>query len=272
MKPLRTFFVLAYGLSWLIWLPLYGPALGLPDLPILPYHHGIGGLGPLLAAFLTTGWYEGSGGVRSLWRRCGQARPVAYLAIALISPFVLGLIAGGLHFVVSGTPFRLGSLFTSREFPELNFLTFFGYNLLFFGYGEEVGWRGFALPRFQDRMSPLWASVVLTVFWALWHWPLFLYRPGYTSMDLAGIAGWVFSLLTGSVLLTWLYNASRGSILICAVFHSTVDVAFTADFADPMVVNYLGALITIWGMFVAIRLGQGKIGQAPVSNNDPWTP
>lgn len=227
---------------------MWGPAVGLHGLPTLPYHHGLGGLGPLIAAFLTTGIYGQPGGVRRLLAQCLQARPLAYLAVALFSPTLLALIAMGIGFLVDQTPIGLGGLLSAKEFPEFNLVTFFLYNLVFFGLGEEAGWRGFALPRMQGRFNALTASIVLTVFWALWHWPLFLYRPGYTVMDVAGAVGWVLSLLTGSILLTWLYNASRGSVLIAAVFHSTIDVAFTADFADQNTVQYMGFLITVWGI------------------------
>jgi uncharacterized membrane protein len=71
-------------------------------------------------------------------------------------------------------------------------------------------------------------------------------------MDFAGIAGWVFSLLTGSILLTWLYNSSKASILICAVFHSTIDLAFTADIAGKNIINYMGVLITVWGILTIL--------------------
>ena len=125
-------------------------------------------------------------------------------------------------------------------------------DLLFFGFGEEVGWRGFALPCLQNKSSALNASIILTLFWALWHLPLFFYRPGYTTMEWTGILGWIFSLLTGSILLTWLYNSSRASILICAVFHSTIDMAFTADMADKNIVNYMGFLISVWGLFTIL--------------------
>lgn len=252
MKQLTTFFILAYLISWLIWLPLWGPAIGLNGLPILPYHHGLGGLGPLIAAFLTTWIYHPAADVRRLLAQCLQGRPLVYLAVALFSPTLLALVAMGISFFVDASPIDLGGLLSSKEFPEFNLVTFFLYNLVFFGLGEEVGWRGFALPRMQGRFNALTASIVLTVFWALWHWPLFLYRPGYAAMDVAGAVGWVLSLLTGSILLTWLYNASRGSVLIAAVFHSTIDVAFTADFADQNIVNYMGFLITVWGIVTLV--------------------
>jgi uncharacterized protein len=54
MKQLLPYFGLAYLISWIIWLPFYGGIFGLPNLSILPFHHEIGGLGPLVSSFLTT--------------------------------------------------------------------------------------------------------------------------------------------------------------------------------------------------------------------------
>jgi membrane protease YdiL (CAAX protease family) len=153
---------------------------------------------------------------------------------------------------MNNVAFEINGLFKTKEFPQFNFLTFFFYNLIFYGFGEEVGWRGFALPRFQNKFNGLTSSLILATFWAVWHLPLFFYRQGFTSLDIAGVFGWFFSLLTGSVLLTWLYNSSRGSILMCAVFHSTIDIAFSADFANKNIVNYMGFLITICGVFIII--------------------
>lgn len=252
MRQLIIYFGLAYLISWTIWLPLYGSALGLPPLPTLPYHHALGGFGPLIASLLTTWVFNGKEEVMRLAKRCLQIRPILYFSIALFSPFLLAFAATFISHFVSKSPASFTGLYTSKEFPQFNLLTFSLYNLLFFGFGEEVGWRGFALPRFQKKYSALMSSVILTLFWAIWHWPLFLYRPGYTSMDPAGIFGWIFSLLTGSVLLTWLFNSSRASILTCAVFHATVDIAFTADFADKSTVNYMGFLITIWGILTIL--------------------
>lgn len=252
MKPLILYFVLAYSFSWLIWLPLYGPHFGVYGLPLLPFHHGLGGLGPLVSAFITTYVFQKKAGVWQLLLKCIQPKPSLYLMIALFSPFVLaGLAAVGSYFLYQ-TPLNFTSMMRSGEFSDFSPAAVFGYNILFFGLGEEAGWRGFALPRFQKRFNALTSSLFLTLFWAIWHWPAFFYRPGYVSMDLGGIAGWVFSLLTGSVLLTWLYNSSRGSILICAVFHATVDMAFTAENTRPETTALLGMMITVWGVLTII--------------------
>lgn len=252
MKQLATYFGLSYLISWTIWLPLYGHIFGLPNLPTLPFHHGIGGLGPLIASFLTTWFFQRKEGVKHLFEKCLQVKPLIYLTIALLSPFLLAVIASLINLLIDKSQINLSGLLTSKEFPQFDLLMFFSYNLVFFGFGEEVGWRGFALPRFQNKLNALTSSIILTIFWVIWHWPLFFYRPGYTSMGLAEIFGWIFSLLTGSILLTWLYNSSRGSILICAVFHSTIDIAFTADLADKNIVNYMGFLITIWGLLTIL--------------------
>ena len=252
MKQLLTYFGLAYLISWTIWLPLYGGIFGLTNLPALPFQHALGGLGPLMASFLTTWIFLKKEGLKQLLAKCFQLKPLIYLAVALFSPFILAFIAVFMSYFIDKTPIDLSGLLRAKEFPQFNLLTFFIYNLIFFGFGEEVGRRGFALPRLQNKLNALTASLTLTVFWALWHIPLFFYRPGYTSMGFAGIMAWVFSLLTGSILLTWLYNSSKASILICAVFHSMIDIAFTADLAGVNVINYMGFLITVWGILTIL--------------------
>ncbi|MGB5272365.1 MAG: type II CAAX endopeptidase family protein [Eudoraea sp.] len=252
MKILITYFGFAYIISWIVWFPLYGQELGLKVMPIIPFQHGIGGLGPLVASFLTTWIYYKNKGLKKLFKKCIQIKPILYLVIALLTPFLLALIATIMNSAINEAPINLSGLLTVKEFPNFNLLTFFIYNLIFFGFGEEVGWRGFALPRIQNKFNALTSSILLTIFWAFWHLPLFFNGPGYTSMEFTDVFGWFFSLLTGSILLSWLFNSSKGSILICAVFHSTIDIAFTADFADQNIVNYMGFLITVWGILTII--------------------
>ena len=79
-------------------------------------------------------------------------------------------------------------------------------------------------------------------------------------MGVGGVIGWLFSLLTGAVLLTWLYNQSRGSLLVVALFHAGVDVAFTSDASSPVVINTAGALITLWGVAVVMVAGSRRLG------------
>jgi membrane protease YdiL (CAAX protease family) len=254
--PLPAFFALAYGISWLAWAPLWLPAFGVDSLPKVPYHHALGALGPIVAAFLVSGVEAGRAGIADLLRRMVMWRGrIGWIALACVAPFALLALAMAGASLIAGENVSFTSVGRSREFPEFSAAAFIGYNVASFGFGEEVGWRGFVLPRLQASHSALVASLLLTLGWAVWHVPLFLYRPGYTGMNAVGMAGWLFSLVTGSVLLTWLYNGSRGSLLVVAIFHATIDVVFTSESSSPVVVNVVGALITLWGVIVVVAAG-----------------
>jgi membrane protease YdiL (CAAX protease family) len=104
----------------------------------------------------------------------------------------------------------------------------FLYQLFFFNAtGEEAGWRGFALPRMQARLNPLIASLVISLFWVPWH--VFLFRA-----EGQAIQTWSFWLLRylihipAGVIICWLYNRSRGSILVAGVAHASANTAFAA--------------------------------------------
>jgi membrane protease YdiL (CAAX protease family) len=102
----------------------------------------------------------------------------------------------------------------------------FLYQLFFFNAtGEEAGWRGFALPRMQAHLSPLVASLVIALFWVPWH--VFLWRAEGQAVQ--SLSFWLFSYLMhipASVIICWLYNRSRGSILVAGVAHAAANTAF----------------------------------------------
>ena len=250
--PLLSFFALAYLLSWVMWLPLYwAPAAHLQ----LPHHHALGALGPLAAAFIVTSVLTGAGG---RWELLGSMLRwdvhFGWYLLVLLGPLALAVLAVTAAALVQAQPLDFSGLGRAAEYPGFGIVLFFLYNVLTFGYGEETGWRGFALPRLQQRYGNGWATLLLTLGWAGWHLPLFLYRPGYTGMDLAGAAGWLLSLLTGSVLLSWIFNGTRGSVLLCALFHATIDLAFTSRGISPLATSIMGAVITIASLIVYFRL------------------
>jgi membrane protease YdiL (CAAX protease family) len=260
--PLATYFAFAYGISWLLWAPLWLPAFGVDGLPVLPFHHALGALGPITAAFLVSAMETGWAGPLDLFRRMGLWRGrLAWMAVALLVPFALLALAAVGASLIGGESLSLAGFGSSREFPQFSALGFLAYNIVSFGYGEEVGWRGFALPRLQTRHSAFVATFLLTLGWALWHLPLFFYRPGYMGMGATDIVGWFMSFLTGAVLLTWLYNESRGSLLVVALFHAAVDIVFTSDVSSQSVTNAAGVLITFWGIIVLVAAGPAYLSR-----------
>lgn len=245
---------MAYAISWVIWLPLYGPSMGIHGLPQFRYQHAAGAYGPMLAALLVTLFSNGKATSR-LVKSGLSVSNLPLLFIALFAPFILvfiSMLAGQQWLHIPADLSRIG---TSNELAGWSVFEVIMFNILTFGIGEEMGWRGVALPLLQSRYTALKASMILTVFWAGWHAPLFLYRPGYMHMDVGGAIGWLLSLLTGSILTTWFYNSSRGNVLICAVFHATIDVAFSSPGCDARISGIMGMLITLSGILVVIVFG-----------------
>jgi membrane protease YdiL (CAAX protease family) len=93
------------------------------------------------------------------------------------------------------------------------------------GFGEETGWRGFAVPRLAQRYGPLPGTLLVALAWAGWHVPMFFLLDTYRSLGLAILPGFVFGLAAGAVLLTWLYHRTGGSILAVAVWHGTFNLS-----------------------------------------------
>ena len=119
--------------------------------------------------------------------------------------------------------------------------------LLFAGLLEEPGWRGWLLPRLQRRFSPLVSSLFVWFPWALWHAPLdFTGSVGRTWLNYLQLRLVFFIPIT--ILLTWLYNRSRGSILVVALFHAGFNTfPFVLPYSPPFMV-----LIFVWAALVLI--------------------
>jgi membrane protease YdiL (CAAX protease family) len=131
--------------------------------------------------------------------------------------------------------------------------------------GEETGWRGYALPRLQQRHSPLVATVVLAAIWVLWHAPLFLLVDTYRSFTLAMLAAWIFGLCCGAVVLSWLYNRSGGSILLVAVWHATYNVVSGTDAATGLLAATTTTLVAALAIaLVVLEVRAARRGQASV--------
>jgi membrane protease YdiL (CAAX protease family) len=91
--------------------------------------------------------------------------------------------------------------------------------------GEEIGWRGYALPRLQAGRSALSASLILGVIWALWHLPL--YFTGQVFRPLSLFPPFFIGVIALSVILTWVYNSTGGSLLMVVLIHATFNFPLT---------------------------------------------
>jgi membrane protease YdiL (CAAX protease family) len=128
-----------------------------------------------------------------------------FLIIGMPIIFYLGSMLNGNLFI---NPFPFESLVSLSIAILLSIIK---------GPVEEIGWRGFALPLLQKKLKPFWASIFLGVVWGLWHLPAFLLSGTQQS-------SWAFfpfflGTIVISLIMTSLYNESKGSILLAAFMH-----------------------------------------------------
>jgi len=210
-RELTLYFVLAYGIAWIVWLPLILGQNGLGwthsragMFPWLP----LGTIGPFAAALIAQAIC------------CGNLR--AFRLWTSLPRMLLGTLVGMVCILVARWPLA-GIGMTQSGFRTwdwaalLDFRHWFIPMLIAGPLGEEPGWRGFALPRMQSRWGATRASIILGVLWAGWHLPLFLVH-GWTTAPV-----WVFFfIVTGlSVIMTFGFNLSRGSVIVAILLHDT---------------------------------------------------
>jgi len=191
--PVTTFYVLTLIVSW--------PAGLLPP-------------GPSIAAVAAAVLIDGRSGVVQLLRMVLVWRVgVRWYLVALLGPLALFALAAWLNVRLGAT--AVGSLALDwSEFGSLLVLQLVG---VFTGAWEELGWRGYALPRMLSRFSPLVASLSLGVLWAVWHLPLFL----------AGDIPWADAafIVVVSVLFTAVFVRTSHSVLIAFLMHASINAA-----------------------------------------------
>jgi membrane protease YdiL (CAAX protease family) len=220
---LAAYWLLAYGITWLLAIPA-GQLVGFNILPVqfpaavvmlcaVVLHYG-----PTLAALVLATTTEGRHGLRELLGRLGRWRVGIgwYLFVFLFMPLV-HLAAVGINVLLGGA---VPQFFSAKELPQganplLLFPVVLLATILQAGLAEEVGWRGYALPRLQARWGALVSSLVLSVIWWAWH-----FHPLNWQL-LQPIAGWyLFLIVPLTILFTWLWNNTRGSLLIVVLFHA----------------------------------------------------
>ena len=129
---------------------------------------------------------------------------------------------------------------------------------LTFGLGEETGWRGFALPRLQKRFSANKATWILGLLWAAWHTPTFFYNYDLTLMS---VLAFTVGILSGAVILTWLYNSTGGSLLAVIVWHGAYNTVVAG--AAGEVAALVTAFIILAAILITHRFGPESFSHLP---------
>jgi uncharacterized protein len=259
-KPLILFFILSILFITLVALPgiliNYGVIeLEIPFIPIAI----LGSWSPNLVAFFVIAFViKQKGGVKTLLRRWTMWRVSPWWYIAAFSPIVVSLLAALLYFQFDSQPVA------STKFPGVPFLAgFLVISLVTGAMGEELGWRGFALPWLQTRFNALWASLILGVIWGLWHLPLW-----FTGMGWEETSFWLFAWLgiAMTVILTWICNSTRGNMLLVTLFHMSYNFGMGLVgelWSIPLnkIVEYSAIVFTAFMIVVIVVNGPSKLSR-----------
>ena len=222
-----------------------------------------------IAGVAMIAWFDGVAGLRVLlsrltrWRFPPRVYLVAFLPLALFVASVLVTAATNNEIFdkIDLSPRAIQLILFGAHSGLLVYLFTRG------PFGEELGLRGFALPRLQERFSPFGAASIIGVFWALWHLPVLLGRSPVSITVFLLVA---FSL---SYIFTWLFNSSGGSLIPCLLFHTTQNAEEIWEVVFPNIkavdwelTSTLSLLLIGFGFaFVLWRQGRSSLLEKPGS-------
>ncbi|MCP4898017.1 MAG: CPBP family intramembrane metalloprotease [bacterium] len=220
-RQLALFLVIAFGFSWLCWVPdaLVGQgfAVSTRTASAIRFISSFGAWGPLVAALAVTTIAEGRSGLLDLWRRVSRFRlgvPWYLVALALF-PLLIGGALG--IAILSGEPApELPALERPWELP----IAFLFILVLGGPLQEELGWRAVLQERLQERWDAFAASLMVGFTWGLWHLPLF-FLPREEFYYNRPVWGLILTTMLISVLFAWLYNNTRKSVWAVLLFHTS---------------------------------------------------
>ena len=264
---ISIFFILTFIFSWFPWYAGIAPEAM--------------AMGPSIAAFIIVFIIGGKRGFVDLVRPFGRWRASLKLwAIAIFGPAVLYLIGLGVYLLMGGEapPFIM-----IKE--ELNLIPLYLVLVVLMPWngpvGEEFGWRGYALPKLQNKYGPLIASLAIGTIWGIWHLPDFFAPLGVIGALTATLGfGFIFLYTLGTIanaiFMTWLYNKSKASALIAGIiWHAAIDFWAPVLLSDSSLVAaqegthlptlppalYLTVLaVQVIGAVVLVIATKGKLG------------
>ncbi len=242
--PVVVFFLIAYAFSWTIGGLLiadYQGALSVPGAL-----HYVSAFGPMVAAIVVTALISGRPGLVDLWRR-GIRADVGWRwwLIGVGTPVALGVAAIVVFWLSNGVLPDLALFGEVDYLGAIGALAALALWIATYGFGEEVGWRGFAFHRMESG-GWMQAAVMIGVLWGLWHLPYFFYKANFIALGIGGFAGYLISITMGSILLSWMYRGSGRSILVVALWHGLFDFVSASPIAEGVGNALISSVVIVW--------------------------
>ncbi len=212
--PVVAFMLLALALSWGLWISTIASQHGWIEaqIPVMPW----GSFGPAIAAIIVAARFRG---VRELLRPAlrFRARGIDYV-LAVVAPIMAFAVAAVAELTARGTAPVFANLDKLWMAPLLWIV------ILIVGgpLGEEIGWRGFALPRLLSRIGPLASSLVIGVMWLVWHLPLFWLEGA--AQEGSSIALFAVAVFAIAIVFTWFWIRTEGNLWLAITMHTSINV------------------------------------------------
>lgn len=243
--PLASFFVLTYAIAWTPMLLLL--VSGNDSLV------GLSFFAPAISAFVLAIAGEGQAGLRRLVSRLFIWRvKIKWYLLALLAPILLELLAIPIHRLFGAPAPAVRFADWMRTLPgQLPWLSLVLVFLTLSAVGEELGWRGYAMPGLYARYGSVRASLVLGVLWGCWHLPTF-WIPGSPQYGLPA-PGYVLAAIGYTLIYTCLYHGARGSVLLSSLYHGASNLTLTyINILYPQVIGDLYLSLPALALLAAI--------------------
>jgi len=257
------FFILALGWSWLFWIPLIFLKLVFNTMPgIILY--SIGGLGPALSAIYLVRTTQAKDERREFWQRVIDYKrvPWHWFLASLFIPVLIAMLTVLIAPFFTTEYSNWQPMWLVFQNP-LIFVFFLVSTLLFGPLPEEIGWRGYGLEGLLTKYSAVQSSLIVGLFWALWHIPLFLTNDSAfaATYPLLSLSFWLWgvSLLSISIIMTWIFNHTGKSTLTAILFHFSMSAtsgffSFQSQMQSIMLIGF--ALFAVFALIVSgLNLG-----------------
>lgn len=217
--PIYAFFLLTFVIAWVIWIPL---GIFLPDQILFTL---LGAWAPTFSALILIGLAEGKNGIRLFLKKLLHWRVgLKWYLIVLFSVAGIAYISNSIGLLFDmPTPELTLPVGVPKE-AILGAIPFIFLINIFVGgpLAEDIGWRGYILPKLREKTSAFNASIIIGVIWAIWHLPYFIFPQWHSAVG--NTPFFLFMLLTTawSVLFAWVYINTE-SILMPVLFHAAIN-------------------------------------------------
>ena len=244
--PLLWFFILTFVITWGL-AAFYFAADAIFDNPLgeMSISNPIFILavwGPNIAAFIIVALSEGGRGIIRLFKKFIPIRTSVFWYVIVIFLFPL---AGVMINLVTETPIMMS------EMPKKEIINLLLAILVSGPIGEELGWRGYALPRILEKKSAIVSAILVGLPWGIWHFPSF-FMSGLPQAG-AQIPAFLLSAVSISILVTWVFVNTGQNVFLSFLIHYSINFTYMLIGSNPLYVSFVQAFLA---MLVFILFGK----------------